>query len=201
MRPAATVCRLPNSTLEAVSLPVSATPSQPNRGEKKGNKTPLCAKRQSHRRIDAAVARGQSEGQHGRDGQERRAHAVERSSVNPDEVDGRDPEAKSPNDPRKEQGGSRRRQRRELEDGLFRFRSRHHRRHADDVFVEIGDWNFRVPIRSSSVFTAGRPQRKTNTHNRTHGIQATSESRREGCETTTGSLVGELPGRSRLPEP
>src|SRR5262245_10690758 len=29
-------CRLPNSTLEAVSEPVSATPSQPSSGPKKG---------------------------------------------------------------------------------------------------------------------------------------------------------------------
>src|SRR6185503_14173842 len=35
--------RFPNNTLEEVSLPVNATPSQPSIGEKKGNKTPVLA--------------------------------------------------------------------------------------------------------------------------------------------------------------
>src|SRR6201990_468039 len=37
-------CRLPNSTLEAVSDPVSATPSQPSSVPKKGYSTPVAAK-------------------------------------------------------------------------------------------------------------------------------------------------------------
>ena len=41
---AVTFCRLPNSTFEEVSLPVSATPSQPSSGEKNGNSTPVLAK-------------------------------------------------------------------------------------------------------------------------------------------------------------
>src|ERR1700750_3472948 len=36
-------CRLPNSTLEAVSDPVSATPSQPSKVPKKGYSTPVAA--------------------------------------------------------------------------------------------------------------------------------------------------------------
>jgi len=36
-------CRLPNSTFDDVSLPVSATPSQPSIAAKKGYITPLCA--------------------------------------------------------------------------------------------------------------------------------------------------------------
>src|SRR5262245_47759196 len=40
---AVTCCKLPNSTLEDVSLPVSATPSQPRIGEKNGNKKPVLA--------------------------------------------------------------------------------------------------------------------------------------------------------------
>jgi len=36
-------CRFPNNTLEEVSLPVNATPSQPSIGEKKGNKAPVLA--------------------------------------------------------------------------------------------------------------------------------------------------------------
>src|SRR6201746_1149388 len=36
-------CRLPNSTLEAVSEPVSATPSQPSSVPKKGYSTPVAA--------------------------------------------------------------------------------------------------------------------------------------------------------------
>src|ERR1700712_3267047 len=36
-------CRLPNSTLEAVSDPVSATPNQPSRVPKKGYSTPVAA--------------------------------------------------------------------------------------------------------------------------------------------------------------
>jgi hypothetical protein len=38
---AVTCCRLPNRTFEDVSLPVKATPSQPIRGEKKGNNQPV----------------------------------------------------------------------------------------------------------------------------------------------------------------
>src|SRR6476620_3614302 len=38
------LCRLPNSTLEAVSDPVSATPSQPSSVPKKGYSTPVAAK-------------------------------------------------------------------------------------------------------------------------------------------------------------
>jgi len=38
---AVTFCKFPNSTLEEVSLPVSATPSQPSSGEKKGKSTPV----------------------------------------------------------------------------------------------------------------------------------------------------------------
>jgi hypothetical protein len=37
-------CRLPKRTLLEVSLPVSATPSQPRSGEKKGKRTPVLAK-------------------------------------------------------------------------------------------------------------------------------------------------------------
>ena len=37
-------CRLPNSALDEVSLPVRATPSQPSSGEKKGNSLPVLAK-------------------------------------------------------------------------------------------------------------------------------------------------------------
>src|SRR6201996_6487752 len=37
-------CRLPNSTLEAVSDPVSATPNQPSKVPKKGYRTPVAAK-------------------------------------------------------------------------------------------------------------------------------------------------------------
>src|ERR1700761_1450456 len=37
-------CRLPNSTLEAVSDPVSATPNQPSSVPKKGYSTPVAAK-------------------------------------------------------------------------------------------------------------------------------------------------------------
>src|SRR4051795_11108789 len=37
-------CRLPNSTLEAVSEPVSATPNQPSSVPKKGYSTPVAAK-------------------------------------------------------------------------------------------------------------------------------------------------------------
>src|SRR6201999_1566037 len=37
-------CRLPNSTLDAVSDPVSATPSQPSNVPKKGYSTPVAAK-------------------------------------------------------------------------------------------------------------------------------------------------------------
>src|SRR5258708_6342308 len=37
------LCRLPNSTLEAVSDPVSATPSQPSSVPKKGYSTPVAA--------------------------------------------------------------------------------------------------------------------------------------------------------------
>src|SRR5580698_3516725 len=37
-------CKLPNSTLEAVSDPVSATPSQPSSVPKKGYSTPVAAK-------------------------------------------------------------------------------------------------------------------------------------------------------------
>jgi hypothetical protein len=41
----AVICwRLPKSTLEDVSLPVRATPSQPSSGEKNGNSTPVLAK-------------------------------------------------------------------------------------------------------------------------------------------------------------
>src|SRR6201991_1513758 len=36
-------CRLPNSTLEAVSDPVSATPNQPSSVPKKGYSTPVAA--------------------------------------------------------------------------------------------------------------------------------------------------------------
>src|SRR4030088_3455888 len=36
-------CRLPNSTFEAVSDPVSATPNQPSRVPKKGYSTPVAA--------------------------------------------------------------------------------------------------------------------------------------------------------------
>ena len=38
-----TFCRLPNSTFDEVSLPVSATPSQPISGEKNGNSKPVDA--------------------------------------------------------------------------------------------------------------------------------------------------------------
>ena len=34
-------CKLPNSTLDDVSLPVRATPSQPMNGEKNGNNIPV----------------------------------------------------------------------------------------------------------------------------------------------------------------
>src|SRR5258708_39630204 len=37
-------CRLPHSTVEAVSDPVRATPSQPSRGPKKGQSPPVAAK-------------------------------------------------------------------------------------------------------------------------------------------------------------
>src|SRR6478672_1962590 len=37
-------CRPPNSTLEAVSEPVRATPSQPSRVPKNGYRTPVCEK-------------------------------------------------------------------------------------------------------------------------------------------------------------
>ena len=40
---AVTCCRLPKSTFDDVSLPVSATPSQPISGEKNGNSTPVPA--------------------------------------------------------------------------------------------------------------------------------------------------------------
>ena len=40
---AVTFCRLPKRTLEEVSLPVSATPSQPMIGEKNGNHRPVPA--------------------------------------------------------------------------------------------------------------------------------------------------------------
>src|SRR6266540_3347252 len=41
----AVICwRFPNSTLDAVSLPVSATPNQPSSGEKNGNNGPVLAK-------------------------------------------------------------------------------------------------------------------------------------------------------------
>src|SRR5262245_23125893 len=40
---AVTCCKLPNNTFEDVSLPVSATPSQPRIGEKNGNKKPVLA--------------------------------------------------------------------------------------------------------------------------------------------------------------
>ena len=42
--PAVTVCNPPNSTFDAVSDPVSATPSQPSRAAKKGYTTPVWAK-------------------------------------------------------------------------------------------------------------------------------------------------------------
>ena len=35
-------CRLPNSTFELVSEPVSATPSQPSIAAKNGYSTPVC---------------------------------------------------------------------------------------------------------------------------------------------------------------
>src|SRR5215831_6480212 len=37
-------CKLPNSTFDAVSEPVSATPSQPSKVPKNGYNTPACAK-------------------------------------------------------------------------------------------------------------------------------------------------------------
>ena len=46
--------RLPNRTLDDVSLPVSATPSQPSSGEKNGNSTPVLANARPMRRVDAA---------------------------------------------------------------------------------------------------------------------------------------------------
>ncbi len=42
-RSAVICCKLPKSTFEAVSLPVSATPSHPSSGEKNGNRTPVLA--------------------------------------------------------------------------------------------------------------------------------------------------------------
>ncbi len=41
---AVTCCRFPNRTFDEVSLPVSATPSQPRSGEKKGKSQPVLAK-------------------------------------------------------------------------------------------------------------------------------------------------------------
>jgi hypothetical protein len=41
--PAVIFCRLPNSALDEVSLPVRATPSHPSRGEKKANSLPVLA--------------------------------------------------------------------------------------------------------------------------------------------------------------
>ena len=78
---AVTCCRLPKSTFEAVSLPVSATPSQPSSGEKNGKAPAGACEGQSQRRVRAAVARGETQRQHQRDRQERDAHAPERARV------------------------------------------------------------------------------------------------------------------------
>src|SRR5213595_3847414 len=43
VRCAVIFCKLPNKTFEAVSDPVSATPSQPNNVPKNGYKDPVCA--------------------------------------------------------------------------------------------------------------------------------------------------------------
>src|SRR3978361_1182727 len=56
-------CRLPNSTLEAVSEPVSATPNQPSKVPKNGYNTPVAANARPSvastpdRRVQAASAR------------------------------------------------------------------------------------------------------------------------------------------------
>ena len=72
---AVTCWRLPKRTFEEVSLPVSATPSQPMSGEKKRDQNARASQHEAHGGVGAGEARGVPQREHERDGEHGGAHA------------------------------------------------------------------------------------------------------------------------------
>jgi hypothetical protein len=99
-------CKPPNSTLEEVSLPVRATPSQPSSGEKNGKQNAGAGKSQPHGGVQARIAGGKAQRQHGADGQQRFADALQRSQENPEQVAGREAQQQAADTRRQQQAGA-----------------------------------------------------------------------------------------------
>ena len=79
LRPSAfavTTCRLPNSALADVSLPVRNTPSQPTTALKNGNAPPRRGQREPERGRHARVVHQVREAEHRRDREHRAAPAA-----------------------------------------------------------------------------------------------------------------------------
>ncbi len=148
--------------------------------------------RQAQRGVHAAVARGEGDGQHARDREQRPAHLPARSREDRAET----PEADAQPDRRAHRGQEDARagrgERVEVVDRRLDLPGRHHRRLTCDAVVQGGIFR-RRPAGLSRSLKSRRPHRKTNTVSSTHGTHAEITAPRR--YTTASCLTGGSPGK------